>query len=147
MRNRKPGALSRPGAILEFQFPQSTDLGGRVKLSLPLRSARLIAGRRVQPRQPNSGHVESCATGACLAGGFLHAETQPPKKCVFWHLLSWVDFSGFLTPIYPREILQRVRDMRDSRNLHLMQLMGISLLSAAALHFSRQQAVGQSGHD
>jgi hypothetical protein len=33
MRNRKPGAVSRPGAILEFQFHKSTDLGGRVKFS------------------------------------------------------------------------------------------------------------------
>jgi hypothetical protein len=29
--NRKSGTVSRPGAIREFQFPESTDLRGRVK--------------------------------------------------------------------------------------------------------------------
>jgi hypothetical protein len=39
MRNRKPGAVSLPGAILEFQFHESTDLGDRVKFSAHLESA------------------------------------------------------------------------------------------------------------
>jgi hypothetical protein len=30
VRNRKPGAVSRPGAVLEFQFRKYTDLAGGV---------------------------------------------------------------------------------------------------------------------
>jgi hypothetical protein len=31
MPNKKPGAVSRPGTLREFQFPESTELHGRVK--------------------------------------------------------------------------------------------------------------------
>jgi hypothetical protein len=44
MRNRKPGTVSRPGAFLEFQFPEYTDLPKRVNNTDAILSRRMWIG-------------------------------------------------------------------------------------------------------
>jgi hypothetical protein len=44
MLNKKPGAVSRPGAVLEFQFPEYTDLPKRVNNTEASLSRRMLMG-------------------------------------------------------------------------------------------------------